>query len=139
MPRPIVASLLLAGTLIAPVLVSSVLARSALAQTQPFGRIPPPPATALPAPALSEDASPTEFLRAAEGALAAGRIGEAQQAMEMAQTRLLDRSATVGTTWTPSDNPAVKTISQGLEALGVGDRMTAARMIQAAIQAIGAP
>lgn len=101
----------------------------------------PPPAisAALPEPPLSEDAGPVAFLRAAENALAAGRTGEAQQAMEMAQTRLLDRSVPLGTHDIPSAQPAVKLISQGLQALADGDRMTCLRMIQAAIQAAGAP
>ena len=107
MRRPIFASVLLLGPLVTP----------AIAQSPPFGAIPPPAiAKPLPTPDLSEDANPTAFLRAAENALAAGRIEEAQSAMEMAQTRLLDRSEPIGTPWTPSDKPAVKLISQGLQA-----------------------
>ncbi len=89
-------------------------------------------AARLPTPALDENAGPAEFLRAAEGALAAGRIGEAQEAMEMAQTRLLDRSVPLGTTGVPSDQPAVKLVSQALQALAEGDRATCLRMIKAA-------
>ncbi len=117
-----------------------LLATPALAQSLPFGAEPPPViAPALPAPALSEDASPTDFLRAAESALAAGRTGEAQESMEMAQTRLLDRSVPLGQTGVQSDQPAVKLISQGLRALAAGDRMTCLRMLQAAIQAANMP
>lgn len=117
-----------------------LLTAPALAQSLPFGAVPPPTiATALPAPALGEDAGPIDLLRAAESALAAGRSGEAQEAMEMAQTRLLDRSVPLGTAGVPSEQPAVKLISQGLQALAVGDRMTSVRMIQAAIQAANAP
>src|SRR5690348_11620523 len=48
------------------------------------GRLPPPP--------LEENASVRDFLVAARGALAAGRTGEAQEALERAETRALDRS-----------------------------------------------
>src|SRR5579872_7078825 len=46
----------------------------------------------LPAPALSDNAAPAEFLDLASHAIAAGRIAEAQEAMERAETRALDRS-----------------------------------------------
>ena len=124
-------------SIIASVLLGSW-ALPALAQPLPFGTTPPPKiAKALPAPALGEDASSVELLRAAENALAAGRVDEAREAMEMAQTRLLDRSEPIGVPWTPSDKPAVKLISQGLQALTAGDRMTCLRMIQAAMQSAG--
>ena len=121
-------------------LLPALLVASAFAESLPLGTLPPAKiATPLPSPALSEDASPTDFLRAAENALAAGRTGEAQEAMEMAQTRLLDRSVPLGQTHIQSDQPAVKLISQGLQALTVGDRITCLRMIQAAIQVANAP
>ncbi len=83
MTRPPLPVVVLLGLLSAP----------AFAQSSPFGAVPPPKiASALPAPAVGEDAPPADLLRAAESALAAGRAGEAQEAMEMAQTRLLDRS-----------------------------------------------
>src|SRR4051812_15455407 len=46
----------------------------------------------LPAPPVGADSDPVAYLRAAQAALQAGRTGETQQALEMAQTRLLDRS-----------------------------------------------
>ena len=61
----------------------------------------------LPSPQLGPNASPVDYLRAAQSALAAGQTGEAQQALEEAQTRLLDRSVAYGQTNNPSDNPAV--------------------------------
>ena len=87
----------------------------------------------LPTPEIGEDASPVDLLRAAEGAVAAGRTGEAQQALEMAQTRLLDRSVPLGQTDRPSSHPAVQQISQALRALGAGDRAACLTFIQAAI------
>ena len=91
---------------------------------------------ALPAPPIDANAAPADFLRTAERALVAGQTGEAREAMEMAQTRLLDRSVPLGQTDRPSEQPAVTLISQGLRALDTGDRMTGLRMIQAATAAI---
>jgi len=96
-------------------------------------------APSLPVPPLDHDAAPADFLRAAQGALAAGRTGEAQSALEMAQTRLLDRSVPLGQTGVPSDNSTVRQISQALNALGAGDRATSMQLIQVALQSIGTP
>lgn len=87
----------------------------------------------LPAPPLGPDSPPSDYLRAAQGALAAGRTGEAQQALEMAQTRMLDRAVPLGQTGVPSDNPAVRQISQALNALGAHDRPATMQAIQAAL------
>ena len=89
----------------------------------------------LPTPAVGENASAADLLRAARSALAAGRTGEAQQALEMAQTRLLDRSVPLGQTDKPSDDPVVRQISQALRALAADDRPTCLRLIEAAIPA----
>lgn len=87
----------------------------------------------LPPPPLADNATAGDYLRAAQGALAAGRNGEAQQALEMAQTRMLDRSVPYGQTNNPSDNPAVGQISQALQALAAGDRAQCMALIQAAL------
>ena len=87
----------------------------------------------LPSPAIGDNASAPDYLAAAQNALAAGRTGEAQQALEMAQTRLLDRSVPLFQTNTPSGNPAVAQISQALQALAAGDRQNCMQLIQAAI------
>ena len=92
-----------------------------------------PVATNLPSPDLPETASAQDYLIAARNALAAGRTGEAQQAMEMAQTRLLDRSVPLFQTNTPSANPVVAQISQALQALAAGDRPRCMTLIEAAI------
>ena len=89
----------------------------------------------LPSPPLGANASPADYLRAAQSALQAGRTGEAQQSLEMAQTRLLDRSVPMGQTNNPDGNPAVTQISQALQALAAGDRMQTMQLIQAAIPA----
>jgi hypothetical protein len=89
----------------------------------------------LPTPPVGGSASAVDYLRAAQSAVQAGRTGEAQQAMEMAQTRLLDRSVPQQQTSNPSDNPAVAQISQALKALAAGDRMQTMQLIQSAIPA----
>lgn len=91
------------------------------------------PLPALPAPQLGADASAAALLRAAQSALVTGRIGETQEALEMAQTRLLDRSVPLFQTNTPSQDPGVAAISQALKALATGDRETTLRHLQAAL------
>ena len=87
----------------------------------------------LPSPPVGPNANAVDYLRAAQSALQAGRTGEAQQSLEMAQTRLLDRSVPMGQTNNPSDNPAVTQISQALKALAAGDRAQTMQLIQSAI------
>ena len=89
----------------------------------------------LPGPGLGVDASPQDFLRAAQGALATGRTREAQQSLEMAQTRMLDRSVPYGQTNNPSESPGVRRVSQALRALGAGDRAGCMAAIEAALAA----
>jgi hypothetical protein len=89
----------------------------------------------LPSPQVGPNASPVDYLRAAQGALSAGQTGKAQQALEEAQTRLLDRSVPFGQTNNPSDNPAVAQITQALHALAAGDRGQCMQLIQSAIPA----
>ncbi len=89
----------------------------------------------LPSPSLGPDAGPADYLRAAQASLQAGRTGEAQQSLEMAETRLLDRSVPQAQTNNPDDNPAVSQITQALKALAAGDRAQAGQLIQSAIPA----
>ena len=56
----------------------------------------------LPAPDVGPNAPPRAFLVAARSALLAGRTGEAQQALEMAVTRTLDRSVPLFQTGVPA-------------------------------------
>ncbi len=115
-----------------PLLVATLAAASA----QTPNRVPPnaslvsPP---LPLPPGGEEQRASDYLKAAQGALAAGRTAEAQQSLEMAQTRMLDRSVPLGQTNNPSDNPTVVQISQALQALAARDRATCIQLIQAAI------
>jgi len=90
-------------------------------------------APTLPAPDVGENATPQQLLAAARQALAAGRTGQAQEALERAQTRLLDRDTPLFQTNVPSNHPAVLQISTALRALGAGDRATAMQAIDAAL------
>jgi hypothetical protein len=92
-----------------------------------------PIAPALPAPNLAEGARPSDALRAAVGALAAGRTGEAQAALEMAETRVLDRSVPLGQTNDPSANSTVGQISRALQALAANDRASSLQWTQTAL------
>ena len=96
-----------------------------------------PIAPALPAPDLPPGSSPEAFLHAARTALATGRTGEAQQALEMAETRLLDRSTPLFQTNDPSRNPLIRQIGEARRALGSGDRATSMKLLDEAI-AMGA-
>lgn len=88
----------------------------------------------LPSPDVEENAPPATYLRAARAALLQGRTGEAQQALEMAETRALDRSVPLFQTGTPSSSPMVDTIEKALNALGTGDRAGAAQFIEQALK-----
>jgi hypothetical protein len=87
----------------------------------------------LPPPLVGPDASPRAFLLAARDALAAGRTGAAQEALERAQTRLLDRSVPLFQTDTPDRSPLVDQISAALHALGARDWQRAMQIIDATI------
>jgi hypothetical protein len=65
--------------------------------------------------------------------MAAGRTAEAASALEMAQTRMLDRSVPLGQTGNPSDNPTIVQITQARQALAANDRAASLQAIQAAI------
>jgi hypothetical protein len=108
---------------------------------KPGTKIPPAALVSnkLPTPPLSPEASPADFLRAARGALAAGRNGEARSALEMAQTRLLSRVVDAGKEQEPSNNAAVKHISEAINALAANDRATCLRYIEFASQTLGSP
>ena len=87
----------------------------------------------LPSPPIGENSSPRDYLAAARTALLQGRTGEAQQALEMAETRALDRSVPLFQTNVPDRNPLVDEIGKALQALGSGDRGRAVQIIESAM------
>ena len=90
-------------------------------------------APTLPSPPVPPDSGPREYLQAARGALARGQTGETQQALEMAETRALDRSVPYLQTNSVDRSPLVTQINQALQQLGAGDRAGAMQAIEAAI------
>lgn len=112
-----------------------LLALSATAPAQPAATT---VLTPLPSPDLPEGAGPSDYLRAARRSVAAGRLGEAEDALEMAQTRILDRSVPLGHTDDPSGNPAVAEIAHARQALAAGDRAETVRAIDTALKTVSA-
>jgi len=90
-------------------------------------------APTLPPPGIVANATSRDYLITARGALLAGRTGQAQEAMEQAQTRLLDRSTPLFQTDRPSADMAVARISDALHALGAGDRAMALGILDTTI------
>ena len=90
-------------------------------------------APTLPQAAVGDNADTIEFLRAARMALIAGRTGQAQQSLEMAETRALDRAVPLGMTNTPSNSPFVARIRDARLALGNGDRNQAIQLIDSVL------
>lgn len=93
----------------------------------------------LPAPAIGENASAKDYLAAARTAVLLGRSGEAQQALEMAETRALDRSVPLFQTNTQSRNPLIEKIRAALNALSAGDRGATVTAIEAALVTANQP
>jgi hypothetical protein len=87
----------------------------------------------LPEPKVGEGADAGTLLRAAQAALAAHRTGAAQQALEMAETRLLDRSTPVDAANVPDQNTAVQQVAAARKALASGNTQAASAAIQMAM------
>lgn len=89
-------------------------------------------APALPVPPVGDDARPIDYLRAAHDALVRGRAGEAQEALERAEARALDRAVPLFQTSTPIDDPLVTQIRAARLALESNDPARATQLIAAA-------
>jgi hypothetical protein len=87
----------------------------------------------LPAPQAGEGATPVRYLRDAERALEKRRTGEAQQALEMAETRLLDRSTPAADANQTDQRPAIQQVTNARKALASGDIQGARQAIQMAL------
>jgi hypothetical protein len=90
----------------------------------------------LPTPSAGDDASPRAFLQAAERALTLGRTGEAQEAIERAESRLLDRAVAPSSAGKPSGQKLVATVGDARRALAAGDRPGAMRLIMEAMRGL---
>ncbi len=90
-------------------------------------------APTLPASDAGANAGPSDYLKAARASLVAGRTGQAQQSLEMAETRALDRSVEQDQAGTPSDSKFVSRIGDARRALGAGDSSHAIELIDLAL------
>jgi hypothetical protein len=90
-------------------------------------------APTLPSPRVGEASAPDDYLRAARIALAAGHTGEAQQSLEMAETRSLDRSVAPSQAATENDSRFIAQIRQARRALGAGSVADAVAIIDLAL------
>jgi hypothetical protein len=90
-------------------------------------------APTLPSSAVGWDAASRQYLRSARASLVAGRTGQAQQSLEMAETRALDRSVQQGQTDTPSHSQFVSRVRDARHASGGGDRTRAVQLIDLAL------
>ena len=88
----------------------------------------------LPSPDASSN-TPEALLRAAQRSLSQNRTGAAQQALEMAETRILSRTIDPTALGTPDPAAMVQHIGEARRALGAGNRAGAQAAIAAALQA----
>jgi len=96
----------------------------------------PPTAHPLPELHLPADEPPRTFLEAARRALEAGRMREAQEALERAETWLLNGSAAHVQAGSPESEHAVLDIGATRRALAAHDRQGAIRAIDDALAAV---
>ncbi|MCA7119024.1 MAG: hypothetical protein LGL72_06385 [Acidibrevibacterium sp.] len=89
-------------------------------------------ASKLPIPAVSDD-SALSYLKAARSALAGGKTGLAQEALERAESRLLTRDVAPSQAGAPSTDPSISEISKALQALASGQTSTALQVVDALI------
>ena len=89
----------------------------------------------LPGPPARSNESPREFLDAARQALEAGRIGKAQEALERAETALLNSSGAPVTASPPDIQHAILAIGAARHRLAAHDRQGAIRAIDDALAA----
>lgn len=87
-------------------------------------------APALPSPNLRPNATATDYLRAAQSALADDQTGRAQSALEHAETLLLTRSVPRGTAGVPDQGATVSNIEVALNALAQGGTLQAMDIVQ---------
>ena len=109
--------------LAAAAMLGTTLALPALAQTSP-----------PPGQAGDGGTQPQDFLTRAQQDVQHRRAAAAEEALEQAETRLLDRSTLASEADQPDSSPAVQAISQAIAALGKHDWQTARQQIDTAMQ-----
>lgn len=92
----------------------------------------------LPTPPLGPNASAADYLRQAQSALQRNRTGEAQEALERAETRALDRASSQGGgSGQPANTPMIQQIRDARMALGHNDRQRALQLVDSAMSGSG--
>jgi hypothetical protein len=89
-------------------------------------------APTLPSPMVGQNGSVEQYLQAASRDLDSHRTGAAQEALERAETRLLDRVSQNRTN--PEQSPAIMNLNEARRDLANGDQQAARRAIQDTIQ-----
>jgi hypothetical protein len=92
-----------------------------------------PIAPRLPTPTAGDDATIRQYLMNARDALAAGRTGEGQEALERAETRMLDRSVAPEQVRDTIHGPGIEDVSAARRALAGGNVQAALQVIDAAL------
>lgn len=87
----------------------------------------------LPTPAGGVNASIPQLLRDAQSALNSRQTGRAQEALERAETAMLDRSVAVDQAGTPSQAPDVMQVEMARKSLAAGDMAGAKRAVSMAM------
>lgn len=87
----------------------------------------------LPSPAISANGTARDYLTSARASLVAGITGAAQQSLEMAETRALDRSVPRSQVDYRSESALVARIAEARHALGDGDAARALQIIDGAL------
>jgi hypothetical protein len=90
-------------------------------------------APTLPQSGIGANGASRDYLKSARDSLMHGRTGQAQQSLEMAETRALDRSVPEGRTGQASNSQFVARIEDARHALGRGDRGNAIKLIDLAL------
>jgi hypothetical protein len=89
------------------------------------------PIVRLPDPPVADDAPASAFVHAARTAIAAGRAGEAMEAIERAESRVLIRSVRPSRAGDPSDQALVRTLAEARGLLRQGLRAEALERLAA--------
>ncbi|WP_041793945.1 hypothetical protein [Pararhodospirillum photometricum] len=132
-----IATLMVLGVLSVPVQAQMRSDSNRHEETTPFRgdgprehrEFPAAPSHRLPPSPIGQNASAEDYLRSARDSLAAGRTGQAQQSLEMAETRGLSRTVVQGHANERTQEKVSLQIAEARRALGNGQRREALRLI----------
>ena len=82
---------------------------------------------------IGEDATANDYLRSARASLVSGLTCQAQQSLDMAETRALDRSVVQSQKGVPDDGQLVSRIRDVRHALDAGDNAHAIQLVDLAL------